>query len=348
MRSPWTMRRPRPLPSLFLGLLAVAPVVLAASPSAPEDDAWRHAPRDLRLDARADGFSYVSERGDAALLDRIRGAFDLHQAALDYRFASYEPGNESALALRIQFLAVTEFRDADQDERLGIGDAVIHRVPLPATTGPTMTVQPQLPHGYLATARYVLPPPSDGGGFPLQGDGGFRPGSFTLRFFLTPVTTHAAGSEVAPGDVRLDFRIDGFPYQRNDTMLALELRVQSDAVLEPHADQLDLRDPPFRLSLAWSATAHAGVDQGPVGLTYLHAATPAAGAGGPLELLHAYPRSDALRHDGTVSVARAAAEPAVPVGGPWIIGHAGLYALGLSASGALVLSAALYRLRRAP
>lgn len=127
----------------------------------------------------------------------------------------------------------------------------------------------------------------------------------SLYVFDSPATVN--GTEVQPGQVKIDLEIENYPYARNGTSLALALQPRSELGLQNASQasegveaQDTIEDVDANLLYTWNQTANVdGTDQ-PVGTTRLQGnASDGGSSGNETERLYAlgYERGQSIVHD---------------------------------------------------
>lgn len=231
------------------------------------------------------------------------------------------------MRLTLEYASVVEFRDMDGDGRLGIGDDVVRELVLSTAPGATLQSVPRMQSGsYESVARY-----------PLNGTG-LLPGVAEIRFIVLSEPATIEGETRSPSRVFIEAAVDSFPFQRNDTRLAVKVRQTGGTNLSAASDEIVSESAGGRLSYRWSRCVGrdgATLPVGPVVVEYPSGAAPRTAT------VFALPDGERIEHITSVGLAPAPTRPQgfevadfLPSGNWLVFG-----ATALAASGTILVSA---------
>ena len=317
-------------PLIRLVALAVAMSLLVPS-MAVADDEWGEDGRELEIDWSSDRFELRSDRVAGDAHDEIRLELDGSNVRFDFELRESPGAVEAEAGIRLELERVIEFRDANGDGAFQASD----------------DVRAEYDQGDLALVSLTSGPASSGGidGIEVIATYNFtdKPGS-GLAFRATAfgnVTTFQ-GLPQRPVDVKLDLELTNVPYEENDTLPAIELKVVAEA---PRGPNVTARDVSFTSGnrtgvFSWKDVADVDGVERPVRTTAVR--LPDEVEGGEVEavlsLTFAYARGANITHDPTFGFDLAPVATVVS-----FLGHWGFYALGAVLAAAVFASLALAR-----
>lgn len=283
---------------VVVALLIVAPSGTAQEDTNTEDD-WAFEERVLVFESDADdGFEFESTRDTNVSHDIIRGAFDLETATyrLDFILEPQEgtegivpENNRTWFRTTLQFIGLVEFEDVTGDGTFSPPtDEVVDRIDLEGYRTPIMRTTT----GPDDRTRQVSVE------FPFSSGGGLE-----LDLQVSP-TAHMNGDQRHPPTVTaFDVRLADYPYEREDTNVALHTQLSTTTSLDStergsHIN-VETEDPDefdFQGRYAWNPALNGTTDT--VNTTVIE--LPGNGAQGQdrANVLFAYPRSDSIEHSG--------------------------------------------------
>ena len=302
----------RPLLALVLAALLVAPLVAA------DESDWGEDERGLELITEQDRFELRSDRVAGDVHDEIRLELDGSNVRFDFELRESPGAVEAEAGLRLELERLIEFRDANGDGAFQSSD----------------DVRAEYDAGDLPLVSLASGPTSSGGVDGIEVTATYnvtgKPGS-TLAFRATAfgnVTTFQ-GLPQRPVDVKLDLVLTDFPYEENDTLPAIELKVAAEAPRGPNVTARDVSFTSGNLTgaFAWKDVADVDCVERPVHTTAVR--LPDEVEGGEVEavlsLTFAYARGASIVHDPTFGFDLAGVGTVVIVSA---LGHWGFYALG--------------------
>lgn len=227
--------RSRPaLPLAVAALLLGLPALASAASGA---DAWSRGERTVTAWPDGGGFTLRSSRDSAAGTDEIAADYDAQSASLRVALQATSP-DDASLGLALALRAVSEFRDADGDGRLGPTEEVLRRIPVPGTPA-VASVTALTGGGWRAVTTHTLP--------------GTASGTATLaspRLEVALEARPAPDGGAAPTQLDLDVRLlDGWAL--NGTHLALEAGYATDDAPVVSADTARVREDQLSLDASW-------------------------------------------------------------------------------------------------
>jgi len=332
---------PPPSPRLpRFGLLLC--ILVLGTPSAFAQSDWETAPRTADFEAQGDAFYYTASQAVAGGENRIEADFALGEARLHAGLLSTEPDAQAHIAIDTTFVALVEFVDLGHDGALSAGDPVVQREELAGIAGANLDTRTVPPMGYEATATYPLRAPSDA---PLGFDA--PPGFLELRFELAPQRQPGLDGPLAPNQVRYHVRIADFPFQRNDTSLALETLMAATGQPRSISSGFAADAHPFEVAHRWPPEALVDGSRRPAHVTLVQDGQ------GPRETSAAatrvayfvVPPGADVRFSPEASVTRAQLVPIGPTG-PQLLGDGAVYLLAVVSCVLVVGAATAARLRR--
>ncbi len=252
-------------------------------------------------------FQFTSRSEDAA--NTLRGSFDLDTAR--FQLQAEQSGAATPVRLTLEYASVVEFRDMDGDGRLGLGDDIVRELVLSAAAGATLHSVPRMQSGsYESVARY-----------PLNGTG-LLPGVAEIRFIVLSEPASIGGETRSPSRVFVEAAVDSFPFQRNDTRLAVKVRQTGGTNLSAGSDEIVSEGVGGRISYRWSRCVGregATLPVGPVVVEYPSGAAPRTAT------VFALPDGERIEHMTSVGLAPSPTGPeGVEVtdflpGGHWLV-----------------------------
>lgn len=328
-----------PWPRLLV-VLALLMILLPPAAARQPDPEWAEQARAISMAHGASNFQFDSIRQPDAD-DLLRGSFSLASGEFRFSYASFDEGNESLLQWEVAPLALVEFRDADQNMRLDVGEPIVRRVPLRDLAGASLLVQPDGLQGYTIGIRYPfnatrpdLLPVID----PTQR------GELEIRLDVLARSRTMDGVEVAPTTVPIAFEIERYPFNASDTRIALEIRASSNRALASSANALKAAHGAYEAGIAWSPSARVGGISQPAGVTLLEA--PAASTSRSSRIVYAsYGQAERIEHRMQSSLGRYEGDGLVGDLADLVRGDWRAYTVGFLAAGALTGATAWRRLR---
>jgi hypothetical protein len=334
--------------ALLMGASLLALPAAAQEPAPDRADStdaqWAHEAREIEFAVDAAGATFQSTRASDLGEDLIQVDFDLAAATYHYQFISTEPDNTSTIRVDLAFVALVEFEDVDRDGRYGLGDTMVHRVPLADHAGATITRDRDIADdARKATATFPLEG-QDGDGLPPIGGGALDQPALHLDFLFTSDPLLSDGDRVDPTQQPVIVRIHDYPYDANATgsRLALEMRLTTPAAEEASADDLRAQDGFFDVVFGWDGTASTDGVTSDVGVTTLTDPRPGEGT----LITVAYLRADQIEHAMGFQSVRYDGQGLSDIVDALIKGDWRIYGIGMLFSVAAVGGPAYLRLRR--
>jgi hypothetical protein len=277
--------------------LALVVLILGAPLTAGDAGCGFESP-DVGLAARSVEFGVAPTAFDFASRsilgsNVLLGNFDLDAARLVLQLDE-EDGSEP-VRLSLEYVSAVEFRDQDGDGRLGLGDDIVREITLADAAGATLHAIPRLrAQSHEALARY-----------PLNASN-LLSGVLEIRFVVSAVPESIAGETRSPERVFIEASVDGFPFQRNDTRLALRVRQQGNADLSAENDEVVSAGEGGRLSYRWSRCVERDQGTGAVGPVVLEYPS---GTNPRTTTVFAYPYGETITHATSAGIAKEAVDP---------------------------------------
>lgn len=325
-------------------ILSLGLVFLLLPTTSAEPD-WDEAPREPTFDAQEGAFHYVAAQELTEGRNWVEVDFTLQPPRLHFGFVSTEPGAQALVDLDVDFVAVHEFVDEDDDGAFEVDERSLQRIPLAALEPATLTTDTLTPVGYEAVASYPLPSAADGSPLPVGSEPG-TPGRLELVFRFSPESRTEDGLD--PTELQYDLRLTGFPFRSNDTRLAFEFRLVAAGEASARANGFAVRSAPFEVVHEWMGDAR--VDGRPVAAAVTLVQTVAGGdEARPDEartVFLAAPRGTQVEMDPLVGVARDPQPATLPEAVREVLGDGRLFLSALVLSGLAMAVATAVRLRR--
>lgn len=336
--------------SSFLGA-TVAIVVLALVMAAPAggaqdeadaEDEWAFEDRQLVFESdHDDGFEFESTRDTNTSHDVIQGSFDLETVTYRLDFIQ-EPkegtegivpdDNRTWFRTSVQFIGLVEFEDVTGDGTFSPPtDEVVDRVPLEGYRTPTMKTTT----GPDDRTRVVTVE------FPFSSGGGLE-----LVFQLSP-EAHQAGDQVHPPTVtNFDVHLTEYPYEREDTKVALHTQLSTTTGFDPDASVITVpnEDPDafdFEGRYAWDPTLEG--TNATVNPTIVELPNEGGEDVSKANVLFAYPHSDSINHSANLGFHNPPTTMETVLG---LVGNWYLFVSGIVVAGGIVGGTMYFQLKR--
>lgn len=297
-----------------------------------EDEEWEHEDRELGLTTSEASFEYDSRRDTALASDEIRVKFDAREARFEFDYKADRP-NETYLRFQVDFVALAEHEDTDQNGRYDVGETTLARTEL-ARLAPEIAATSK---GDVEQVDVVYSLP--------QG------GKLTLRFHIAARPTTVGDVTLSPTQAKYDVLIQDYSWTANASRLMLETRTRT--TIESEYDEDDEGQPGIEFAhgdiagyYRWLNTTSVDGRIEPVGAAVLSQQT----RGEDDELTHesvilfSYAHGASITHDPSLGVERVAAliaDLAQTIKGDWRA-----FTLTLTIASAIVIATAMPRLRR--
>lgn len=303
-----------------------------------EDDEGDEDKRKVEVSTDEDGIEIKLERESAAQEDKIEMSFDFEDAEFEVKFEAEVGDNETEMKLEAQFQAVAEYRDANGNGRFDSGEPIVSFWMLSTDGGD----EPEGAGEPAGTVDWQTPSVSDATVGNLTGKKITAParlgpnGTFELRFFVFGDFVDLANSSLKPTSVKIDIEIRNYPFEANDTALALFLKTKAKTEVEVEHDHEDLEDDevgvaasstlggePVSLVFAWKDSATVDGAPMPVATTTLRSKTETEQDEGKLEskktdeFALSYARGAVIIHDPEAFVSIEPARAGIP---GWTLG----------------------------
>lgn len=287
--------------------------------------------RDVRVDVEDDRATFRSEARDGDARSDLRLELRGDDATLRLDFENRSRDARVEIGMETRHTVLREFHDADGDGVLDPDEPVVQQVDLRDRV-PTVTLD-ETPVGPRVTSAYDLP------------DGG----TFAVEVLLPSGPARVGAQDLTPDEAKIEYRIDGFPFQENGTRLALQVQVETETETRGAAD-------PSGVTLEGEGAAgyyrwvpNATVDGAVQDVATRVDALQATADDGEAETEHvihlAYARGETIVHDPTFGVeslegaAQAVRET---------LGHLPAYVVAAGATALLAGGIAYARTRRSP
>lgn len=281
-------------------LLSILGTSISAQESSEErglssegEEGFESEPREVRVDPLDGGFEIRTVGIDG---DRIRLEFraDAGEMRLDFTL----PENDSIeVQLRLTIESLLEYMDVNEDGSLNFGslnfnDEVVQDFEIDEMIFEGPDVQ-SIEGGFMISVEYGLP----------------EVGSLRLVFWIFGNETPLGETLVKPTEVKFDVEISSFPFELEETDLALMMELQTEVELEVNftAPQVELRTIGERYEgfFGWSKMAKVDGDPAQVNSTVLKVETELEPEG-DLEveriIVLSYPRGEEILHDPVLGV----------------------------------------------
>lgn len=199
------------------------------------DEGGESERRRIEVETDDEGVSFELERETRATEDKIEAGFDFEDATFEVEYEAEEGGNETELSLEVQFQTLVEYRDTDGDGRYSPGDEVVSAYAL-GDESEDFDVD--------GRATWQTPTVSDIAqdnktGKRIDAPAAIGNGTFGLRFYVFGDFVDLGDASLEPTSIKVDIIIEDYPYQADDTALALILETESKSEFERDHDDLD-------------------------------------------------------------------------------------------------------------
>lgn len=290
--------------TLFMTIVMGAPAAIAESHAdAEQEEDWASQERTLVFDSdHRRGFVFESTRDTEITHDVIQGSFDLDTVTYRVEYIhDPQPGaegivpdsNQTWSTMTVQFIQIIEFHDVTGDGTFSpLTDEVVRKIPLEGYRTPqmTFTTADAAKQTRVATAQF---PFSSGG-------------SFELEFHVSPTPYQVGEKTHAPTVTSFDVRLTDYPYQQDDTRVALhtQMSVADSIDYDETSSMINVqnRDPSefdFEGRYAWDTALAGGTDT--VNTTVIELPTGgSSGEASKANVLFAYPQSDTIEQSGHI------------------------------------------------
>jgi hypothetical protein len=312
----------------LLGMLLLAPGSLGHD-DISEDE------REVEVEEESDGFELRSDREEDDEHDRIRLRLDGDNVRFEFEFSEGPHDLEVESELGAELERVLEFKDVNGDGAFQESDEVQEEYDdddFVLTNISTTNVSSGGVDGIQVTTTYAFVD---------------HPGS-TMGFRVTAfgnLTTYQ-GLTQTPVEMKMDILFTAFPYTEDDTLPAIEFKVEAESPEEPNitANQVSIQSGNFTAVFAWESTATVDGVEEPVGITVLERETEIEEGEIEVEadVVFAYARGDDIVHDPTFAFIPAPITQALA----GVLGNPAFYALGVLAAAGVIGSLALIRRRQ--
>lgn len=215
---------------LVASLLIVPAGATLAQPDDGIDREGDESERRVEVSRSDDEVVFELEKETNADEEKVKIAFSSEgdpEVKLEFEREAGDDGNESEATFeyKVEFMRLVEYRDADGDDVLGGADDVSSEVDLGDadwSIGPVEEITAGGEDGKTVTVTADL------------GDDG----TFEVVMYVFGDFAQVNATSLRPTDVKLDFVVGDYPWQGNDTRLALDLKteVKSEREIEGTAD----------------------------------------------------------------------------------------------------------------
>lgn len=243
-------------------------------------------PRSLEIEEESGEVELESTGPDG---DRIRVRLDAEDA--EVRFDMIAPGtNATEVQLELEFESLQEYVDVDDDGQLTAADDVVQEVRVDDMA-------------FAPPQWEVL---EDG----LRLELAYQAGNLTFGvvFWAFGNETVLNGTLVRPSEVKFDILVDGFPFDREDSRLAvlLDLKTETEPIHETNAtaEFLEVVASDFEAFFGWANTAEVDGQTVPVNATVLEVETETEDNEFEVERAVAlsYPQGETILHDPVLGI----------------------------------------------
>ncbi|MDX1610991.1 MAG: hypothetical protein R3185_01395 [Candidatus Thermoplasmatota archaeon] len=301
----------RMLTLLFAAAVLVIPSAVAED---HDEDAWSY-----ELDV-TDGKAEVQmerERGEDE--GEISFEYDRDEAKVSYGYEREANGTEVEAEMEVQFHQLVEYEDENGNDRYDPGEEILGGYTLALESEERLTGDAEKADwGAITRTSHT----SEDGvpGHKFSSTARLDEGTLTFDFYVHGDEATLGAAEIEATELKLDIRIQDYPYQSDTSSLALLVEVGSEAEIEEDddverdEDGVRAQAADAQLSFAWKDFATVDGSDEDVGTTSLEVETErSAGEYEHEELfVFSYPRGDDVVHDPTMGVATQAGAAATP------------------------------------
>lgn len=338
----------RTLTILVAGLLvfsAAMPVALAQDDDEDDGDDADEVERKVEVETDEEGVSIELEREEGEAEDKVEMGFDYEEADFEL---GYETETENASAeskLEAQFGALAEYRDENDNGRYDAGEPLVSTWHL----GEDADVDDDIPEDgtvqwQQATVSDVSRDGKQGKLINAPADLGDE-GTFELTFLVFGDFVDLGTSSLTPTGAKIDIGIEDYPYQSNETELALfmETETEQEAEVDDEPDEAEddetgvaassqVGNRTVELVFTWKDSAQVDGTSEPVETTVLSSEAESETEDGETEqetkreFVLSYGRGDEIVHDPKAQVMVSSSVSNVPgLGAPLaLLGLAGV------------------------
>lgn len=288
---------------LFALLLLAAPFAVAEKEGREDDDdkdehsdrakAWReseHHKRDMRFHVDGKEAQIKLSRESNGSEDEVKIRYNVQAGTMKVSYETENATVETETELKVRFKEVLEFRDLDGDGAYDRNETIVARHHVPEL-------------------KWRLEGPDDvnsSSGVPgkrLTGIGDFRQGG-SLIFVLYVYGDFAVvnGTTVRPSEAKIDIILDHFPYQANDTRVALLVKSEQEREIEVQDGDASMyaTSNGFAAFFTWADSALVDNVTMPVKTTILKSSIDDDGKSTTYAI--AYPRGTVVNHDPVLGI----------------------------------------------
>lgn len=283
------------LAMLMAVLLALAAAALAAVDLGEEDEEEDAAEdedkergeeddekRKVEIDVSGDEAKIELKRETKAAEDKVEMSFDASEAEIEVKFEAEEGDTETEQKLEAEFVQLLEYVDGDANGRFDAGEEVASSWLLSSEGEDGIEDAPV--SGNVDWGALTVSDETSADGTPgkrISGRATFGgTGVFGLDLHVFGDFTEFAGATLEPTEVKIDIRIDGYPFERDGSALALVLETKAESEFEREHEDIEEGEEGVaaadtvagkRVSLVFTWTERATVDgvEQPVGTTVL-------------------------------------------------------------------------------
>lgn len=231
---------------------------------------------DVERKVEVDGHkaSVELKREDNATEDKVELTLDTEDAALEVKFEAEEGDAETERKLEATFHVLLEYEDANANGAFDAGEPVASAWLLSddADADDVDALEDLAPNGTVAWDLPVVTDVASNDGTPgkqISANATFGPdGNATFGLDMRVYGDFALEDDftLEPTEAKIDIRVDGYPFERNDTALALMLTTEAKTELDEDHDDIDrdqtgvvasdtLGDRVVNLTFTWSDNA---------------------------------------------------------------------------------------------
>lgn len=208
-----------------------------------DDDGQEHDEdeRKVKVEVGDDGARIKLERETAASEDKIEAKFEFDDAEFEIKYESEAGDAETQMKLQAQLLRLAEFRDADGDGAYDTNETIVSAW---AFSGEADDEEDD-GASEDGTVDWLTPTVTDvtvdnQTGKQIRAPARLGSGSFELVMWTFGDFVDLENSTLKPTSVKIDIVIRDYPYEANDTALALFLRTESKSEFEVEHDHEEM------------------------------------------------------------------------------------------------------------
>ncbi len=317
-QGPWGVSCMKFLAWFLIALLAAAPMALAGDHDEEEDDSEHENGDDdqeweYQLSVSGGRASIEMERESGEDERSIEFEYKRDDAAIEFSLESETGDIEQESSMEVQFHQLLEYEDDNGNGRFDDGETIVQAFTLADDSEDELVDGVRVSWGPISQSAVT----SDNGvsGTKFSSTAGLNGGSIRFDFYVFADEATLGPASLEATELKMDIAIMNFPFQSNDSALALylesesEVEIEDDADVEGDEEGVIANAGDAQLLFAWKDFATVDGRTESVETTRLSSET--SQEDGEYEneelLVFSYARGDDILHDPTMGVSTAGA-----------------------------------------